>query len=868
MKSEKHNPPKYALHFFRWYCHPRMQDYIEGDLMEVYEARKAKSGKVKADLRFIVDVLLLFRPGIIKPTEGYQELNNYGMFKNCFKVSIRGLMKNPLNSFINIIGLACAIGIAVFVFAFAQWTYSTDQFHEYKNSVYLTTFFADRDGIAKQYGQTPRPMGEMLRQDFSQIKKVCRVDDRNVVIKHGDKVFHERVRLTDPEFLEMFTFPLNLGASSSLADVSSVILSDEMAIKYFGEENPVGQSILIKFSEDQGKEFKVTGVAKKFPDASTITFDFLININNFLTIDTAYDFHDWNAYVNATFIQVENPNDISSIVRATDKYRELQNKAVAEDWAITSFVFEPLATLTNRSEFIQDDISYSSGNNHRSILYLSIVAILMLTLACLNYINIAIVSAAKRLKEIGVRKSIGATRKVVIVQFLAENGVITCFALILGVALAMVVFIPGFEGMWNFNMEFSLLDAQLWIYLPLILFVTSIASGIYPSVYISRFQVVGILKGSVRFGRKNPLTKIFLGLQLVLACIFITSAVMFSMNSAYLAKRGWGYNQTGVMYSVVSDYKAFEELRSLIEQNPNVLSVSGSGQHLGMKHMTTVIHFPDHQYEVDQLAVDATYFETMGLELLKGRPFNDDEGSDRRAVIVNELLVKNMGWENPIGQQFKMENASFEVIGVVKDFHSHSFSKPLKPALFRVAEKEEYHYLSAKVKSGSEVETYKSLQASWSKLFPETPFEGGYQEDVWGGYFEEIKIHGLVWRVIALIAIILASLGLYGLMTLDVAGRIREFSIRKVLGAGLKNITTTITNQYMILFAVALSIGAPISYVVIKFFIESAYAYHMPVDYTGVGIAVIILIAVLLITMSTQVNKVVKSNPVDGLKVE
>ena len=185
-----------------------------------------------------------------------------------------------------------------------------------------------------------------------------------------------------------------------------------------------------------------------------------------------------------------------------------------------------------------------------------------------------------------------------------------------------------------------------------------------------------------------------------------------------------------------------------------------------------------------------------------------------------------------------------------------------------MAEKQEYRYLTMKAKNGSEVEAYKTLQASWTKLFPEVPFEGGYQEDVWGRYFDEIKIHGIVWRVIALIAITLASLGLFGLMTLDVAGRIREFSIRKVLGAGLANITTLITNQYLILFAVALAIGAPVSYAMVKLLIESAYNYHMPVDYTGVVIAMSILILVLFITMSTQIRKVFKSNPVNGLKTE
>ncbi len=868
MKKDNPSPPALALRFFRWYCHPKMQDYIEGDLMEMYERRVTELGKGKADRKFIIDVLLLFRPGIIRPTEGDQQLNNYGMFKNYFKVSIRGLMKNPVNSFINIIGLACAIGIAVFVYAFAQWTYGTDQFHENKNSVYLATFFADRDGVAKQYGQTPRPIGEILQQDFTQIKRMCRVDDRSVVIKQGDKVFNERIRFTDPEFLEMFTFPLKEGVSGSLTDISSIILSEDMAIKYFGEQNPIGQSLLVKFSEQLGKEFRITGVAEKFPDASTISFDFLINIDNFKTIEASYDFHDWNAFVNATFIQVEKPTDLSPILSGMKKYQDVQNKIAAEDWAITSFAFEPLATLNERSEFIQDDISQSSGGNHRSVIYLSVVAVLMLALACLNYINISIVSAAKRLKEIGVRKSIGATRKIVIVQFLSENVVVTFFALLLGVVLAMVVFIPGFEGMWHFNMEFSLMDRRLWVYLPLVLLFTSIASGIYPSVYISRFQVTGILKGAVKFGRKNPLTKLFLVFQLILACVFITSAVMFTLNSAYLAKRDWGYDQAQVMYAVVPDYAAFEEMSSLMERDADVVSIAGSSQHLGKKHMTTVMHFPDHQYEVDQLAVDAKYFETLGIDVVKGRSFNDHEGSDRKAVIVNELLAKNMAWENPIGQQFKMDETSYEVIGVAKDFHSHSFSRPVKPTLFKVAEKEAYHYISVKVRKDAETEAYKKLQANWARLFPEVPFEGGYQEDVWGGYFEEIKIHGLVWRVIALIAITLAGLGLYGLMTLEVAGRIREFSIRKVLGASLKNITTAITRQYIILFAIALTAGAPISYVVIKFFIESAYTYHMPVDYTGVVIAVVILITVLLITVSTQINKVFKSNPVNGLKTE
>jgi putative ABC transport system permease protein len=227
-----------------------------------------------------------------------------------------------------------------------------------------------------------------------------------------------------------------------------------------------------------------------------------------------------------------------------------------------------------------------------------------------------------------------------------------------------------------------------------------------------------------------------------------------------------------------------------------------------------------------------------------------------------------MGWTNPIGQTFRIDSAEYEVIGILKEFHHLSFSKVVRPMIFTVADKENYRYLSLKVRSGSEIKVYKALQANWAFLFPETPFEGGLQQDVWGNFFESIKIHRSVWTVFAIIAVLLAGLGLYGLMTLNVAGRVKEFSIRKVLGAGIQSLVTLIINQYAILFAVALVIGAPLSYILIKLLIEASYVYHMPVTYSGVVFASGVLILVLLITVSTQISNVSKSNPVDGLKVE
>jgi ABC-type antimicrobial peptide transport system permease subunit len=322
------------------------------------------------------------------------------------------------------------------------------------------------------------------------------------------------------------------------------------------------------------------------------------------------------------------------------------------------------------------------------------------------------------------------------------------------------------------------------------------------------------------------------------------------------------------MYAQVPDHDSYEELHALMMQAPDVVSISGSSHHLGKNNGTAILHFPDREIEVDQMAVDANYFETMDIQIQKGRVFNDHEGSDKHSVLVNESLAKNMSWQNPVGQRFMIDSVQYEVVGVVKDFHSYSFAKLIKPTIFRVAEKNDYRFLSLKVRGGSEMETFKTLQAKWAQLFPQIPFDGGFQEDVWPGYFEANQIYRIVWAVFTFIVLSLAILGLYGLITLNVEGRIREFSIRKVMGAGAKSIAANITNQYLVLFATALIIGAPLGFILSKALFETSFPYHMPVDFSSTVIAIVILIMVLLSTVFTQIRKVQKMNPVEGLKVD
>jgi hypothetical protein len=362
-----------------------------------------------------------------------------------------------------------------------------------------------------------------------------------------------------------------------------------MSIKYFGEENPIGRDILMVYGEDDSKVFNVAGVAEAFPKARAIDFKFLINFKNIEIANPDYDVNDWGEFLQATLIQVANPSDLNNIAQDMEKYKGLQHEA-QHDRPISSFEFVSLANLHKESGDIRSCISYDINKEGR--IGMPIIAIFMLALACFNYINIAIVSAAKRLKEIAVRKVIGAHRLRVIVQFLTENIVVNFFALLVGVVLAAGIFLPWFVQFSGWPLELQLLDEKLWIFLIGLMFFTGIISGLYPAVYISKFETVRIFKGSMQFGKKNPLTKIFLGIQLVLACITITSAIVFIQNGSFQYNRSWGYNQKGSLYVAVHNQSAFEQMNAVMIQNPDVLLIAGSKDHLGKSASTSVVHLP------------------------------------------------------------------------------------------------------------------------------------------------------------------------------------------------------------------------------------------------------------------------------------
>lgn len=857
--------PKIPHAFFKWYCKQDRYEEIHGDLEEIFYERAEKSGAALARLMYTLDVIRCCQPYAWKRRRS-ETTAGLALYRNYFKVAVRGLGKTPVNSIINIFGLSVAIGICILVYGFFQWDYNIDRFHVSKEKIYLVTWFGVHDSTLTQYGTSPRALGAMLKQDFGSVEKICRIEEGNAIIKYEDHVFHERISFVDPEYLEMFTFPLKWGSAQSLYDHNSIVLSEEMSTKYFGTDNPVGRDVLLKFNEREKKLFKVGGVAHSFPRAHDLEFNFLINYSNLKTAAEDSKEDDWKKLITATFVQIDDAASARRLELGMEKYRILQNEA-HHNRPVQSFALEQFATLHQRAGHIRDAVAHDFNAEGR--IGLTVIAILMLSLACFNYINIAIVSAVRRLKEMGVRKVVGATRWRMVVQYLSENLVITWFALIVGFILSITVFIPWFEHFSGGEMLFDVLDRKLFVFLFVLLILTAVASGLYPAIYIAKFEAVKIFKGSVEIGKKNPLTKLLLGVEMMLACVLITTGVVFTQNNAYQSGLDWGYNQRGLLYASLPDSTSFRKLYAAMISEPGVTMIAGSADHLGRENPRVVLALPDgKQYEADQFSVEGNYFETMGFELSNGRWLVERSERDKHSVVINELLANAIGLKNTPGSTFEIDSVKYEVVGVVKDFHSKNLFREMQPSLFLLAEEPEFQFLSIRVTPGEDKKVLTSLQAHWSKLFPETPFQGGYQQDTWGIYFERVARSERFSIIVASIAVLLATIGLFGLVTINVSGRTKEFSIRKTLGAMPANIMAVIVNQYVLLLTAALVFGVPLSFIFAKASLNMLFAYPMPINYSGIAIGGTILVAIFCGVVLTQVRKVIRTNPVEGLKTD
>ncbi|NQV72596.1 ABC transporter permease [bacterium] len=842
---------------------PNIRYAAEGDFEQIF-AEMAETDGLAAARRWFWFEAIKSIPHFIIDTIVW----SFVMLKNYLRVAYRNLLKNKASSLVNVLGLAIAVATATTAYVFIEYQNTMDHFHENADQIYLVETRVDRGSSVELRGDAPAPLGPEMLDTFPQVERAVRVVDKVSTVQAGENTFREGIRFVDPDFLQMFSFKLRLGDPTRVLGFGDVVISDEMAQKYFGESNPMGQELTVILNEQTTSVFTVTGVAAPFPTKTSFGFNALLHIDQAQSV--GFLPNDWAINATATFIQVATPAELALVAGQMDAFRLRQNEA-REDNHIEKFEFGSLKTLSKNAYYVAAYIS--SGSHPASIVVMGVISVFMLLLACINYMNLAIATASRRLKEIGVRKAIGSSRSQLVAQFLAEN-VLTCLiAMIAGVALAHFVFLPGFNNFSN-GLAISLETADItWllVFLGATLIGTGLLSGAYPAFYISSFRPTAIFRGNAKIGGESWLTRGLLTFQFTLAFLTMIMGVALAQNANYQASKEWGYDSDHLLVLQTETGQEFGLLQDSVAPLAGVESVVGSVNHVARSWDDPTVHLGDKSIETARFDVGASYLDVMDIPLVSGNPFTEASNSlVDGAVLINREFAEAMDVtpEEAVGKSFRQDSTTYAVAGVVESFMYDAFYNQIEPAFFRVVPESEFRFLSIKIAAGSVNQTEEAVRAAWKELFPTKEYTGRFQDQAFQAIYVENTNVKTMFLFISLLALIIACMGLFGMAAQKVASRTKEIGIRKVMGASVVQIAGLMNRSFLIILVVAGVIAAPLGYVAIGGLLNSIYADPLAMGPSAFLVSFAFVVTTAVLTISTQIRKLKRTNPTDLLRYE
>jgi ABC-type antimicrobial peptide transport system permease subunit len=792
------------------------------------------------------------------------------MLWNYLKIGYRSILKNRLPSFINTIGLGIAFGCLLVLFSFLDRTYHLDDAHKNKDRIYLLESLIEQEGQKRIYGTTPFALAPSIKEDFQEIELAVRMQYSTADFRSGEKVFNEQVIFVDDGFLDMFSFPLLSGSIDALKQKDRIVLSKNIAKKYFGEEQAVGEQVSMLFSTN-GKEYKETfiigAVADEFPYSTSLRFKILIPFTNRKNLGLNED-GDWTNFTNATFVMLHQSQSVTNIKNSVNDYTLIQNHANPEK-KIEEFLFDPLPEMSLNSHGKEAMMSY---NAHPTAMFvLSIIAIFILVLAVFNYINIAVVSATSRLKEIGLRKTIGGTRNHIIFQFISENAILCFIALAFGWLLASGFLLPGFNSIASSAnpLIFEYQNPRFWIFISSIFLFVALGSAAYPAFFISGFKPVNIFKGNLKLTGKNYFTRSMLSLQFIISFITISLGVVFVLNEQYIKNRDWGYDKEHTVIIPLTYSDQYVALKNELSQNPDIDIITGSKNHIGYWAEEEVVTFNSEHYTSRKILAGYDYLDALGVRLKAGRFFEINSTTDKNeSIVVNEAFINNLGIEGPIGTRLIIDSTAHYIIGVVDDFHYMHFRHEIKPIFFKIVDEKYYSNIIFRTLPGKAAGAEKYAKSIWKNLYPDNTYEGFFQNAAFDQYYQENEGIANMMVAIACIAILISCMGLFGLVSLFIAKRMKEYSIRKVMGASAIEITALVNKSFIGVIIISSIIGAPLAYMMSKGVIESIFMYHTPLNALPYILTGVLLILTALVTVSSQILRAIRVNPAQQLRNE
>jgi putative ABC transport system permease protein len=889
------SPPKIFIRFFRWYCHPKLFDHIEGDLMEVYQQRLNKVGKRKADLKFIIDVLLLFRPSIIKPIEGYKDLNNYDMIKNYLRIGLRNILKNKTFSAINIFGLAIGLAACLLILQFVIFELSFDTFNSKLYRTYRVTNDRFKNGKLIQHGTIMYPtIGPTMAKDFPEIEEYARImpgGDLNVRIE--DRNYRgDNAHFADERFLKVFDFKLLAGERSSLLGTPyTVALTEETARKYFQFEGNNFNSLIGKTFQ-WGLDltpYEVRGIIENIPANSHIQFDALISYSTLLRESQEADI-SWNWSDMRHYLVLKPGVNYKDLESKFPDFSERYFQGDRVSGSIEEFYLQPMKDAHLYSNYEYDIATTASG---RAVWSMLIIAIFILVIAWINYINLTTSRAIDRAKEVGVRKVMGAFKAQLIKQFVFESILLTLMAALLAIGIIILLQssfneIVGSDLSWNLLFN-SLTPRQLlWIAVGGIS--GTILAGFYPAFILSNYQPATVLKGKfTRSAKGSLLRKALVVFQFTASSALICGTLIVSKQIEFMNQVDLGINLKDVMVVQAPELLEYdstfivrmEDFKNELSGITGVLNATTSwrlpGDRLGRAFNIRIEGQPaDLRYTVSQLGIDYDYFKTMDVELLVGRQFeatdHDPDFSKLKSIIINKNALTLFGFKDPqeaIGQNVLWGDdgaRKWTIIGVVCDYHQEALQKPMEPMVFRPTYST-YSPISIKIQSADKTQMISHIESVYKKFFPGNSFEYTFLQDRYNNQYQDENRFGKIVSIFTGLAIVVACLGLIGLSSYTAIMRTKEIGIRKVLGASVASIVSILSIDFVRLVAIASMLSLPIAYYGMTKWLE-AYTYRISLGWTLFATPVFIVIVIAAVTIGLQVLQTALTKPMDTLKYE
>lgn len=790
------------------------------------------------------------------------------MFKNYLKITFRSLMKNKLFVFINVLGLG--IALACCITAYLNWEYNAkfDAYHQDTDNVYRVNFVRITNGRPIKNGNSPQPLGEQIRVAFPQIDKVIRYYPMGGNFRVNNEVFRTGLTAVDPEFFEVFNFPMVAGSANGLQDKRSIVISTELKGKHFPDiDNPVGETLTYIRGEKR-LEFQVVGVFQKPPQNTSFGAESYIPYSNMADI-MEWKADDWSRF-NNTFVTVNNPADVAVVEKQLQSYVEVQNKA-KEDYKVAEYYLDPFVGMAVRAE--RENIWNHWLNNSlptSAAVAPGIMAFLILLIACFNFTNTSIAIANRRIKEIGIRKVLGSNRRQLIVQFLGENFLLVFLSLAAGLVIAAYL-VPAYSAMWPFlNIELSLWENMALLgFMVLLLLFTALIAGSYPALYVSSFQPTTILRGTVKFSGTNTLTRILLTMQYAISLIAIISGFVFSQNASYQAEYDMGFDMETIIYANVNDEKGYTKMRNELMGYDKIKELAGSGHSLSASWYTDPIKYESSEMDVSIFDIGTGYLSTVGATILEGRDFIENSQTDvERSVIINQELARQMGWAEPIGKRVVLRDSiALNVVGVVKDIYFEGgLWDPLEPMLMRYTDQSGYRFLTIRTDTEDMVEVKQLMDQKWREVFPDELSTVSFMEEENANTALVNYNIKVLFLFLGVVAILLSAIGLFSLVSLNLIKRMKEIGVRKVLGASINHIAMRVSKEFIIILAIASTLGSVGGYYLTEMLMASIWAYYVPLEPMPFIISVFILFLVSGIAIGGKVFKAASVNPAHILR--